>query len=501
MGIIIRQSIKGSIVTYIGAFIGFLTTMFIATEFLGKEGLGLISVFAEAGLLFATIFQLGTSASAIRFFSFFKSKDGKNNGFFYYLVMIPLVGFCLFLPIFLLFKEPISHYFEKNSPLFVDYYNWLLPFTFFLIYWTVFETYSNVMMRIAVPKIFREIVLRLLTIAVFLLYALHYISLDGLIAGYVLIHGICMCCTFFYVAKIGSVSLKHDPLFITRPIRKDFLSYTSFLLIGSIGSSLIPKIDIFMVSSGIGLASTGIYTIAFRLISIIEIPSRSISTISSPLASEYLRAGNIAQANELYKKVSLHQLVIGSLIFLLIWINIDNIYRIIPDGESYSEGKWVVLFIGITKIIEATINFGNTLINFSRYYRWSVYFVFFITGLTIFLNYLLIPIYGITGAALGTAIASLISYSAQQWLVFIKIKGNPYSKGTLKQILMLLALLALNYCLPAFGNPWLDGIFRTSVIGIAGLALYSFIHISNEINSMLDQAFQQVKRLLHFGKK
>lgn len=67
MGIVIRQSIKGTFVNYVGAFIGFLTTMFVVTKFLKPEEIGLTKVIYEVSFLFASLAQLGTSASAMRF--------------------------------------------------------------------------------------------------------------------------------------------------------------------------------------------------------------------------------------------------------------------------------------------------------------------------------------------------------------------------------------------------------------------------------------------------
>ncbi|MDR3268852.1 MAG: hypothetical protein LBT83_07285 [Tannerella sp.] len=67
MGIIIRQSIKGIIVNYVGAFIGFLTTFFILTKFLSPEEIGLTRVILEVSTLIGSIALMGTSASIMRF--------------------------------------------------------------------------------------------------------------------------------------------------------------------------------------------------------------------------------------------------------------------------------------------------------------------------------------------------------------------------------------------------------------------------------------------------
>lgn len=486
MGIVIRQSIKATIVNYVGAFIGFLTTMFVVTKFLRPEEIGLTKVIYEVSFLFASLAQLGTSASAMRFFPYFRDPEKNNNGFFFYLLVMPAIGSVVFLSLYYLFREPITDFFIRNSSLFVDYYNYVGILIVFLVFWMVFETYSNLLMRIVIPKLIREIGVRLLLVTVYLLYAFHYFRLNGLVSGYIAVYGIAMLLTLWYISHIGTLSLKHDFSFIDKPLRVKVLKYTLFLIAGALGGTIINQLDIFMVSSQMGLSFTGVYTIAFYMAAVIEMPARSISTISAPLAAAALKENDLVKANELYKKVSLHQFIAGSTLFLFIWINIDNIFAIIPNGDTYEAGKWVVFFIALSKLVAVTLNFGGTLISFSRYYYWGLYFTFFLVALTIYTNHLLIPLWGISGAALATFITCVISYSWQQWIVLKKVKGNPYTVGTLKQIILIGILLGINSLLPGWtDNPYADGIYRSVVMVVCWLWLIYKLKISPEICTII----------------
>lgn len=457
-------------------------------QFLEAEDIGLMRVIMDVALLFAALAQLGTTASAMRFFPYFKDKDKekKNNGFFFYLVVLPFIGCLIFIPLYLLLKEPVSAFFGEESSLFVSYYYWVAPLIFFLVFWSVFETYSTVNLRIATPKLIREVVVRLLLVLVYVLYGMHVINRDGMVAGYVVVYAIAMLLMFFYVSRIAPVSLKHDNSYISKPLRRDIARYTTFLVIGALGNTILAKLDVFMVSSEMGLSYTGIYTIAFYMGTVIDIPARSITAISAPVAAEKLKRGELNEANQLYKKVSLHQLLAGALIFILIWINIDNIFAIIPKGDIYAQGKWVFFFIGIAKLIDITLNFGGQLISFSRYYHWSLYFVFIVMGLGIATNLMLIPRLGMNGAAIATLVATLISSGFQQFIVLRKVKGNPYSAGTLKVLLIALVLFGVNYLLPSFQfGSWIDAIYRTAIVGAIAFALVYFMKVSPELNNVI----------------
>ncbi|MDR3268848.1 MAG: oligosaccharide flippase family protein [Tannerella sp.] len=498
MGIVVRQSMKGILVNYVGAFIGFLTTFFVLTKFLDPEVIGLTKVFLEVSTVIGSVALMGTSASIMRFFPYFKNSKNNDNGFFFYILLLPTLGILICIPLYLLFKAPITTFFAKNSSLYIDYYYWVIPLILFIVYWAVMESYSTQKMRIVVPRFVREVLIRLLLICVYLLYAFKFLNLDGLIAGFISVYGIAMLVTLFYVSKIGSVTLKHDFSFIDKALRGKIIRYTLFLVLAILSGGILGQLDLFMVSSELGFNYAGIYSIAFYMAAVVEIPSRSISGISSPLAASALKEGDLATANDLYKKVALHQFMAGSCIFLLIWINIDNIFAIMPNGHIYQAGKWVVFFIAISNLLNVTLSFGATLISFSKYYYWGLFFAVFITIAGVTTNLLLIPRLGISGAAIATLVACILSYSVQQWIVMIKIKGNPYTVNLLKQIVLIVGMYAINrFLLPEWNaNPFVDGIYRTLIVGgILLVAIYK-MRLSEEVCGVVDKCLNcLIKRI------
>ena len=488
MGIIIRQSIKGTAVNYIGAFLGFLIQMYVLLKFLQPEEIGLTRFILDSSLLIAGFAQLGITGTAFRFFPYFQSEKNRHNGFFFYLLLVPTIGLIIFIPLYILLKGPISAYFITQSALVLDYFYWIIALVIFLVFWIVFETYANLLMRIAIPKLIREIVVRLLLLTVYLLFAFKFIQIDGLVGGFILAYGIAMLLMFIYVSRIGPVSLKHDFSFIDKPLRKKIRNYTLFLVLSALSGNILGMLDVFMITSMKGLEFTGIYTVAFFMAAVVDIPSRSISSISSPVAAKAMKEGDLKTSNRLYKKVSLHQLLTGSIIFLFIWINIDNIFAIIPNGDEYIEGKWVVFFLALGRMMNVTFNFGAILVSYSKYYYWGLFFVVFITVTGIVTNLLLIPVWSITGAAIATFISYFLHNAVQQWIVLVKVKGNPFSKGMGQYIILILILFGINYLLPQWSsNPFVDGIYRSLIIGVIALISIYKLKVSDEISVIMDR--------------
>lgn len=487
MGIIIRQSLKGTIVNYIGAFIGFLSTMFVMTKFLTPEEVGLTRVMIESATILSGFMLLGANSSGLRFFAFFKTdQNSHNNGFLFYLLLFPAIGTIIFGLLFVCFKTGITQYFETNSALFNRFFYYVIPLSIFMAFTVVFEAYANNLMRIVVPKFIREILLRLMYIVVILLYFWGvFANLTQFIIAMLSTYGIMMLLNGIYLAWMGKFSLKHDFSYIEKPLRKEIVNYTGFILLFAIGGALVTKIDVFMVSGMLSLKHSAIYSIAMYMAAIIEIPNRSLQAISAPIMAQAVKEKNREKTQEVFKKVSLNQLLVSSLIFVFLWINIDAVFYYMPNSEIYSAGKYVVLFIGISKIIDSFSGVSGSIISYSKYYYYLLFFMFFLTFVTVGLNLALIPVYATSGAALATACTFILYNCLILAFVKWKLDLHPFSKNMLKIVALVAVLLGLNFVLPTLQNPLVDGLYRSAILlVISGVSVY-FWNISDDMTSLI----------------
>ncbi len=155
----------------------------------------------------------------------------------------------------------------------------------------VFETNSNLLMRIAVPNFIREVLVRVLTLAVYLLYAFKIVSLDGFVILSCGVYAVATVVNLFYFFSLKKIKLKPDFKFITKDLRKDFLFYTGFLVLGALSDYITPFVNTFFVSAKLGLAFTGVYTMAVNIVAMVEVPYRSLGSISTAIISRYMKAG------------------------------------------------------------------------------------------------------------------------------------------------------------------------------------------------------------------
>ena len=128
MGIIVRQSAKASIASYIGAFIGYLNVVFITPYCLPPEIVGLNRVLVDMGMYLAFIAQLGVTSGVVKYYPKFKNRE---HQLLFLSVIIPFIGFVIFSVAFLLLRGVMINYFAKNSSTINHYINLVLPLTFF----------------------------------------------------------------------------------------------------------------------------------------------------------------------------------------------------------------------------------------------------------------------------------------------------------------------------------------------------------------------------------
>ena len=86
--------------------------------------------------------------------------------------------------LYVLARDPLTALYSKNSPLLSDFYYAIIPLTLFTMGWTIFELYTYQLLRVAVPKGIKEVLLRLLQLAVYLLYAFGYIDFPTMVWGF-----------------------------------------------------------------------------------------------------------------------------------------------------------------------------------------------------------------------------------------------------------------------------------------------------------------------------
>ena len=491
MGVIAKQSIRGTIVTYIGIAVGVVTTFFVLTRFLTTEDIGLTRVLIDAATLFIGLAQLGTNASIIRFYPYFQEKDSnEDHGFFFWALVIPFIGFLIFAVIYWACSVPLGAWFGDKSPLFVEYYYLVLPLAFFMLYQTICESTCNVLMHIVLPRAVRELVVRVGLLALYLLYAFRILSLDGFVIGLCANYAIAAIINMAYFFSLKPIRLKPDFVFLraNTGLVHRYLLYSGFLVLSAVTTILAPTLSSFFVTAKMGLDTTGIFAIATYMAVLVSVPNRSLSAIASPQLARAIKENNREECSALIRQVTRNMLLIGGFILLAIWVNIDLIFHILPNGATFATAKDVVLILGVSQLILGTFTICLTALNYSRFYAISLLLSLILTVSAIALNNYLVPLWGMEGAAFS----NLMSYGLYYLLIIASVVPlghfHVVDKRWWYSVVLLIILFAGNYVWQTFMPPmniWLDSIIRSLVIIGGGLYIAYTAKLSPEINQQI----------------
>lgn len=486
MGIIQKQTIKTTIYSYAGVGIGFITTGWLLPQLLSTGENGIIKLLLSYSLLLGQLASLGFNSVVTRLFPYFRNESNKHHGFLGIALWVTLVG-CVFSS-FIFWGLEISGLFEsKNTPEinFTKYAHYLLPLLWVTAFFFLFDNYYKVLYNAAIGTLYKDVVQRLLILVAILIFAAELTSFHGFINLYVLAYALPTFILAGLLARSGEFRLKIDRSHLSPSLTRSMFSVSLFGIIVSFSNLAIMNIDSIMINRMIGLDETGVYGITFFFGTLIIIPARVVRKVSSAVLAESWKSGDLTAVREIYTRSSLNQLILGQLLFVGIWANIENIFELLP--QEYAAGKFVILFIGLSNLIEMAAGISGTIINTSKYYRFMTLFMALMLGAIVLTNFLFIPRWGISGAAFASTLSTLLFVGMRAHLLWRKYRMHPFKKRHLFVLLIGVFCLAINWLLPAMENYIIDIIIRSSLIGLTYLFLIYTTKASDEITGKIDE--------------
>jgi O-antigen/teichoic acid export membrane protein len=301
-----------------------------------------------------------------------------------------------------------------------------------------------------------------------------------------------------YLFSLGDISWRPDLDFLRQnnSLVRQYILYTGFLLDSAVASVLAPTLSSFFITAEMGLNYTGIFAIATYIAVMVSIPYRSMTAIAAPQLARAIKEEHQQETAHLMQQVSSTLLLIGGMILCMIWLNIDLIFHILPNGETYAAARQVVLILGTSQLLIAVCSFTSSALNYSRFYAFSLLFSFILTALSILLNNLLIPHFGMNGAALS----NLLAYSIYFLLIVLTVRYTlhtpTFTCQHLKIIFLIILIINLNFLwlkhVP-INNIWISSIVRTVVLIGSGCAIAWFKNLSPEIKQQVRSLGEKLK--------
>ena len=433
--------------TVIGRVFGYLSRMVIA-RFLGADDYGLIALGFAVMSIVATLSLVGMQSGIVRYVSFYKGKEdlGRIKG-----TIISSLKITLPLSLVLTFivfwyanwisihvfhdanLAPVIRIFSIGIPFFVLAQNFL----------SATVGFQEVKYRVYTENIFKE-PLKLLAIVVFLLLGFDVI---GAAWGWVLAIIVMPFLAFYFLEK------KVFPIFKTKvkaiSMDKEILYFSFPLLFAGIAGLVMGWTDTLMLGYFTTSTDVGIYNAALPTAQLIRSIPAAFAVIFFPVVSGLYARNKIEDLRRTYNAVTKWMLALIFPVFLLTVLFPEQIIKIL-FGTEYIAGATALSILVFGFVFYATV--GPTGAILQTYGRTKVVMMNTYIGamMNFLLNLLLIPTYGITGAAIATGISSSLLYILNFLFVYRIAKIQPFRLSHLKIIFASLIAVFVVYSMTKY---------------------------------------------------
>jgi len=489
MGVIKRQTIKGSVYSYLGVAIGLIYTI-LSIKLLTPEQIGLFALLGAYSSIYSQFATLGFTKVIERLFPYFKDKDKKHNGFLFLTIAVGLAGFAVSLITFFLLKPLIIHRSQAGLSLLVHYIWYLIPLIFFRMFSVMLDTYNKMLFDATTGSILTDFVYRVGTISLLGAFFLRWIDFPQFVFGFVFF----LSLPAIYLAALlilrGQFNLQPKPGFISPLLRKEIINLSMFGIIGGLSSVALKQIDTVLVGYYTDEATTGIYSILFYFSTVILIPSIALGKISSTIIAEAWKDKDTDTIADIYYKSSINQLFASLLLFILVVTNLQNIFHLL--GPKYAGTEWVIILISLSSLIVSSTGSSVQIIGTSHKYKIQTYSLGVLVVLVVIFYMIFIPLWGLNGAALGSLLS--VAGASMMRVFYLKRHMNlfPYRLVHLKCVAIGLVAFAVGELIPLMDNFYIDLIVRGSAVSIVFIGMCYLFGITHDLNQIVDKVFKRI---------
>jgi O-antigen/teichoic acid export membrane protein len=322
-------------------------------------------------------------------------------------------------------------------------------------------------------------------------------NFDLFIKLFSLLYAISFLALLIYLIRIREFHLVSEISRVTKKFRKKMLTLMAYVYGGSLVSVGAQSVDFLAIASFRGLQYGAVFDFSSYLANVIQVPQRSLVSISIPVLSRAWKDKDMETIERVYKRSSLNLLLISIFLFSIIWINYDNAVAALGLNAIYEEGKWVVFLLAMKNIIDMGTGVNGQIIGTSTHWRFDFFSGIILLILAVPLNIILVKEYGIIGSAVSNFTAYFIYNTIR--IVFLKKKFNllPFTQKTFWAIVHGAACFIVIH----FLFQHMTGIVGIGVRTIAFVIVYATTALFFQLSPDINPVMETVKKRLRLGNK
>jgi O-antigen/teichoic acid export membrane protein len=412
-------------------------------------------------------------------------------------LFVPLVFTILYTIPYLFFKEGIIHHYQAKDRGYISTYYLLLPVLVLLMgYMTLLDAYLLSQQKVAISTFMREVALRIAAIALLVLFAFKAVTFHTYIISNVLAYLVPVLAMLLIAMRTKGFGLSLETHVFTKSDYKSMLHFSWYHLLFGVTMNVMGYLDPLMLGAldKDGMSTIGIYQFAIFIVAVMVIPYRAMTTSTyTPLNNAYIANDN-KKLFDLFHRSGINILIVAIGMFLLIGGNLDNAIALLAKGKGFEVIKPIVFILMLGRVVDMATGLNSELISVSKYYKFNFRISFLLVVLLLVFNRILIPKYGIYGAAWGATLSIAFFNLAKMVFLWWKMQLHPFSSKSLLVLLAGAGAWVAIYFIPTLFNPIVDSILRSGIIVFVYACLLIWFKPSEDLNVYL-RSIKENKRL------
>lgn len=494
MGIVIRQSFWSTVIAYVGVLVGYFNTLYFRPEFLELGEIGLFTLVTANAMLISPFCTAGMPGTFIKYFPDWADTRTRNQ-FFTFQVLV-ILGLNVLIILFgFIGKGWIAAYFSENSPEYVKYLGVTAVVIVVNSLFDMLFSVSRSQMGILVPSFLRDIFLRMGAIVLVAGLAFNWWSFEVAMLGIGVNYVLAMLILLGQLMHTANLRFSFDFSKIDKEWKRKIFDFGWYSMLLALSFAVLTNVSYMQVAATLGDRSNGIFATCFFIGLVVEMPSRNMMKILSPMFSKSMQAGDMEQVKRMYQKGSITMSVFGALLVIGILTNLSDLFAFIPQGSGIAEGFWVVVAVCCAKMALMLFGPSQEILVYSPHYRVTLYFQIGSAIALTLLNIVMIPTWGLTGAGLSY-LAAILAHSLMKYVfVWKRFQVSPFTEKHLPLLLLSTIIFLVFWFAPFPFSPVINILVRSALTTLIFVFAVWKMNISPEINQLIRATFEKIRLL------
>lgn len=495
----------GALVVFFGklfhSFVQY-ASLIVISRMLGVESFGLYVLGFTIIIFMEIVSRLGLDNAAIRYVSMHHATgEGRivmaviSMAIRYAFVFSLLIATLLFLSADILANQLFSKPELKNV---IQLLSVSIPF---LTVTSIALAATRGFKRMEYTAYCRDVFFPLVNISLVILIYLVGSKLTGVILAWVLTSILSLILSLYYLKKIISeMQLDKPDTDNILPKLPGLLSYSSPLLLVVILTTLITLVDTLMLGYFRSSAEVGLYGAATKTAILTSLILISVNTIFEPIIAVLYKREQTQRLESMFKFSANWIYILSLPIFILFLLFAKEIMAIF--GAEFVCAWPVLIIISFAYFLNASTGSVGVILIMSGHQKLMLYNSIAIFMFNIIANYLLIPLYGMIGAAIATWL-SIVSYNIIMLVqVYLRLGMHPYNMRFVRVSLYgLVSFMAFFLLVNSIPDP---SMIRLTLVGLLFLVVYFFLIykkcIGDEEMIVVDKITEKFGYLTQYSK-